>query len=520
MHDFCLRQALQSQDLSDSGVAACALDSAPAPELVVDEPAEPSTCRPSVGSAYALSSYRGARSVTMAERFGHNVAPAEQEEDASPLRAAREARRERIRMLEQGLRTHDEDRAREFGEGTVPLQWPGGPSFLAVAPPEPRGQGRLHIDKRLHLTSMHASHKEAMRDLLIGNAVLGAEVGNRPPSPRTLAALRATSVVAPTSPTGAPRSAPSSPGRQRGYVHSSKLSALDSETLLRDAEGLLQVGVGEDQWCRVAAQLSTKAYDMEPLDVLRAVRVLGTVVLGQRGGTVSKASARKEIARAADHLIQSLTARLQDEPLDVLLEVLETMSDARVGSQQYLDMLMALILARHHRDCQALRSDVALRLATALGRLAGPGGLRLRPKGVGGPQTTTSCKLMDVLQQRIVGGLDTCSVEALARLDEYYVSRLCDQPVAVAVVVRMAQLDMGFKAATRHHLSLAVRLEEAVRRELPQAFIWSLPRPARDYLERLKLARLRKDAPWTLGEASPLEIFRKGAMHPPYASTS
>merc|ERR1712048_64316 len=115
----------------------------------------------------------------------------------------------------------------------------------------------------------------------------------------------------------------------------------------------------------MGSQLCAKAYGAEPRQILCMVRTLGSATCSAASGV-----AKKTLLQAADHLIQSLTSGLQDSNVELLIEVIETMTDARVGSQAYLDMLMALILSRHHRDCQALSGDISLRLASALGRVS------------------------------------------------------------------------------------------------------------------------------------------------------
>merc|ERR1719401_379640 len=159
---------------------------------------------------------------------------------------------------------------------------------------------------------------------------------------------------------------------------------------------------------------------------------------------------------------------------------------------------MALILAQHHRDCQALGPSVAIRLASALGRVAAPGGIRLRPRGVGRPSTSVNLKCMDALQERILRSLDSCRAEDLARLDEYYVTRLCSQDATRAIIVRMANAEIGFREATKQHQPLMVQLAASVLRELPEGFRWGLPRIARDYLEELRVLGLKDTAPWAL----------------------
>merc|ERR1712048_1153127 len=109
-------------------------------------------------------------------------------------------------------------------------------------------------------------------------------------------------------------------------------------------------------------------------------------------------------------------------------------------------------------------------------------------------------RVMEVLQQRIASHIGECSGEDLACLDDYYVTRLCGDTEKRVILMRMADLEIGFQEATKQYLPLMVRLQESFQREVPDAFRWSLPRNVRDYLERLKLLGLKDSAPWTLGD--------------------
>lgn len=366
--------------------------------------------------------------------------------------------------------------------------------MLPVPPVEAKGEGRLHLHKRLHLLSMHRSSKDGLRDVLIGSEILGMDASDRPPSPSMIVKLGAASRrgLVPSSPmTSRNKGAVGGPGSAL------VMSIRDTESLVREAEVLLQRGASEDQWSRMAAQLTARAYDVEAPEVLRMVRAIG---IAAQGGSTRTASGKKELLRAADHIIQSLTPRLHSASLELLIQVLETMSSARVGSQAYLDMLMAILLGRHHRDCQALAPAIAVRIATALGRLAAPDGLRLRPKGVGGPSTAVNMKFMEALQKRVVDGLESCGAEDLARLDDYYLTRLCSDPAAHAILTRMGELEIGLHDVTKDHLPMMIKMQESVQRELPDTFRWSLARPVRDYLEQLRLLGLRASAPWAVGD--------------------
>jgi len=450
--------------------------------------------RPPLGCGYTYPTWRPGLTLTLQQRFPPpgGLPP----DPPSPI-SAREARRERIRLLEDGMRTHDEDRLREIAAGTAPLLGPDGEPRLPVPPPVAKGPSRLSLQQRLHLLSMHKHSKEGLRDLLIGASVLGDDAGDRPPTPRTLARAEA---ALNGGGSGGPRAGEVPPAGVFGGRRV-QFALRETADLIGEAEKLLQhAGADEDEWLRTATQLSARSYDAEPREVLRMVRILGAAASRK---AVRTAVARREVLRSAEHLIQSLTARLRGAPFALLAEVVETIADVGVGSQAYLDMIMALVLAQYHRsDRQTLQPACALRFASALGRAAAPGGPRLRPKGLGGSSTMVNLKCMEVLQDRIVRGLNLCCAEDLACLDDYYVTRLCDEEAARAIVVRVAELEIGLRSATRGHLSRMVRLAQAISRELPESFRWSLPRQARDYYENLRVLGLKETAPWVLDPVS------------------
>lgn len=480
---------------------------------LMQRPIEVEAPRPPQGSGYSYPSYDGNQRPLLTERF--TVPSSERgasgagetsrcENAQGPYdSASRLSRTQRIEALERGLLAHDEERLRTIAAGTTPLRGPGGEPLLPVPPLDPH-QCRLALPQRLRVLSHNRASKQAMKDLLMAAEVVGREARDRPwaaTDPMARAAGLDEAVAGTAAPTPRPGlpAAPSSPST-RGARPPRDLGALglrDAEALLREAEGLLLGAAGDDQWSRIASQLCVKSYEVEPIDVLRMVRVIGAAAARCKDKTRGK----KELLQAADHLVQSLTARLQDADLEFVVEVVETMGDVGVGTQAYLDMIMAFVLACHHRDCQALSPAVALRLATALGRLA-VCSLRLRPRGVGGPSASTNARVMEVLQRRIAERLKDCGEEDLARLDSHYIARLCGDAERHAIVSRFSELDIGFRERTKQYLPLAVRLQETIQRELPDSFRWSLPRKAREYLERLRVQGIRVTAPWSLGETS------------------
>jgi len=440
--------------------------------------------RPPVGSGYTMLP-TSKQHATLGERFG--VPPSVRDDGLSPAAA----RRARIEELERGMHAHEADRLITLGEGTYPLL-DSAREIILPMPPEEERESKLNLAQRLRLISHNPSAKQAMKNALIASVVMGREVSDRP--------LAATEPIART--TGKPLTHPprsvvkASPrGQEKDRnLEDSALKTSSMHELLQKAEGLLlQEGADGDVWTRLAVQFAGQAYEAELRDVLRMVHAAGAAA-----ARFPKASrCQLELTRTADHLVQSLTGRLQAASIEFLASVLEAMRDATCGSQVFLDMLIALIFACHHRDCRALSPSVSLRLASVLGQLAS-GPLRFRPQGVGGPSTATNKRVMEVLQRRVVEQLQDCRAEDLARLDSYYIARLCGDAERRAILVEMAALDLGFNSATRQTLPLLVQLQEVTQRELPDTFRWSLPRQTREYLERLKVEGLKDSAPWRL----------------------
>jgi len=389
------------------------------------------------------------------------------------------------------MHAHEADRLIGLGQGTHPLL-DSAREIILPMPPEEERESKFNLAQRLRSISHNPSAKQAMKKALIASVVMGREVEDRPvAATETMARAKGELLTHP--PRSVVRS--SQQGREADvHLDHSALKTTSVQDLLLEAEGLVsQEVIDEEAWMRIAVHFTGKAYEAEPRDVLRMVHVSGVVA-----ARVPKASrCQLDLTRTADHLVQSLTGRLQDASLELLANVLEAMRDATCGSQVFLDMLVALIFACHHRDCRALSPSMSLRLASVLGHLAS-GPRRLRPQGVGGPSTATSKRVMELLQRRIVEQLRDCRAEELARLDGYYLARLCSDTERRAILTEMAALDLGFNAATQQALPLLVQLQEVMQRELPDTFRWSLPRQTRNYLERLKVEGLKDSAPWRL----------------------
>merc|ERR1719421_2591046 len=117
------------------------------------------------------------------------------------------------------------------------------------------------------------------------------------------------------------------------------------------------------------------------------------------------------------------------------------MIEVGVGVQVHLDMLIAQFLELHHKDNKALPPDLAIGVASSLGRAAAE--LRLRPRGAPGSQSAANSTFMDELEKRIVFCIDECSAGALAGIDGYYLFKLCKEDTRRVVITRMGELELG-----------------------------------------------------------------------------
>lgn len=403
-------------------------------------------------------------------------------------------REERIRNLEADMLLHDGENLFRIAKGTAPLLDRHGAPQLPIPPldyaaPPPRGVSRgrgAAQDKQ--------DAERRLRTLVGARQLLGVDAQRRQGTKAQAQAEKQLAqqqlgTAAPTLRVAA------GPDKRRDPAAE---EAKSFEDLLAEVEALRggDAAGGADHRASVAAKCCAQAHSAEVPDILRLVRALAAVArhTGSKGAPPVKAAAvvRKELLQAADHLLQGLTMRLRGASLETLLDVLDTMSDARIGTQVYLDMIMALVLACHHRDCRALSPAITLRLASSLGRV---GALRLRPGGAGGLNTIPNIKVMEELMKRVLDYIEEFKAEDLACLDVYFVTRLCGELESRAIVVRMAQLEIGLRDATKQYLPLMTRMQENLMRERGTAFSWSLPRFARQYLEQLKTLNLA-DPPW------------------------
>lgn len=266
-------------------------------------------------------------------------------------------------------------------------------------------------------------------------------------------------------------------------------------------DDLAKRGADAAAWARLATQLCVKMYDLEPMEVLRMVKLIGAASREFAG------TEKAELLRSAETLFGSIACRLRpervaEENVDFLTTALEAMGEAGFGGQAYLDLILAALLSHARADIHCLAPPRGLRLASALGRLLAV--LRLRPRGCGNAQTSTNMRFMDVLNDRIAVNIDKCSPESLAVLDAHYLSRLCGDELRRLLVVQMANLELGLRTKTKCYLSHVVEMECTLRSELKDTWRYSLPREAREYLERVKAKGLNETAPWgRWGDALP-----------------
>lgn len=273
--------------------------------------------------------------------------------------------------------------------------------------------------------------------------------------------------------------------------------------LVDHVDNLAKRGADAAAWARLATQLCVKMYDLDPTEVLRMVKVLGAAAREFSG------TEKAELLRSAETLFGSIACRLKvdrvaQENVDFLTSALEAMGEAGIGNQAYLDLIIAALLSHVRADPHSLAPPRGLRLASALGRILSI--LRLRPRGCGNAQTSTNMRFIDVLNDCIAATVSECSGESLALLDGHYLARLCGDELRRLLVLQMAKLDLGFRQKTQCYLSALVDKESTLRSELKETWRYSLPREAREYLERLKAKGLNETAPWgRWGDALPFQ---------------
>lgn len=453
--------------------------------------------RPPEGSAYMYPSCSWPKS-TLSEHFQKSnrrwLANLEEDETLG-VQDEYASRQERIDALDKALWKHDEDKLRRLAKGTAPmpdLDNEGRP-FPPPVPPADWKDWKWRLkDARAEAAGEnnrdYGQAPRSAREVLAREDILGTES-------KLKAHLSARATLGASDSGDAKEQAAAA---RRADVQGLK-SLKGYKELLSEAEGFSADpnSRAPEYWTLLASQLCSHAYEAAEPDVLRMVRTVGAAAR-----SLFEERAKKELSELAEHLLGSLSSRLRDTSIDFLTEVAEAMTDARVGSQIYLDALMAHILARHHTDCQCLTMPRATRLASALSRLAQI--LRLRPKGTGGQSTATNLRVMEALQKRLAERAAQADAEQIACLDGYFLVRLCSPEARKSILIRFAELEVGFRSQSTQYLPLALEMQDFLQRELGDAYRFLLPATARSYFERLQDTAAGKRAPWSLqGDTTP-----------------
>eukprot|EP00931_Biecheleriopsis_adriatica_P114809 TRINITY_DN90704_c0_g1_i1.p1 TRINITY_DN90704_c0_g1~~TRINITY_DN90704_c0_g1_i1.p1 ORF type:complete len:658 (-),score=142.77 TRINITY_DN90704_c0_g1_i1:16-1989(-) len=504
LHAFELRRAMQLQ-VSDGKAAAT-----PSPQIRKHSPrvktpataATVSTRAPTPASpraatpaaSFRLASPSSGRASPTQAQLDHAAARFEKLERA---RQTMTARRERIQELEQGIEDQTEKRLAQIALGTAPLLGARGEPVLPLPPPEVH-EARLALQQRLRMLSANRCSKEAVRNVLIASQIQGDEDRDRPFEDHIRQTLGSGNFTERQKRPEERSSTEADFDRAPLRESFGQLAELSPSELVRQAETLASRHGTEDQWVRLASQLAARACDAELQEVLRMVRLVATAARRKQGMT---AAGKNELLHVADHLLQSLIGRLQDSDICFLTKVVETMCETAMGTQAFLDMIMTLILGRHRCDRKTPSGQQALRMASALSCVASPESkLRLRLNGLpGSPSAVTNRRVMGILRQRITESIRTLSAEELSFISGFYLTRLCEEDDRKAIIIRMADLQVGLHEESQQCISRMLALQEVIQQELPNPLRWALPRHARQYLEQLKTLRLEGKLPWTLG---------------------
>lgn len=439
--------------------------------------------RPPCGSGYQYPSCTWPQA-TLAEHFGRMPGPMQVKSVVSDgLEIDFGSRRDRIEALQRDMLKHDEDKLLRLGKGTAPLRDPDGALPLPVPPLDvpPRLQ-KQRASEASGATRGGAEGPRSARDILAHERILGLEAKASNSYPCCMQAGNADVKYGQAEQASAARADIRQMSALQGY-----------KDLLIEAELTDPSSKAPEYWSFLALQLCTHAYEASQQDVLRMVRAVAAAAHAAK-----LARTKQELLQAAEHLLGLLSARLCGVDLDLLTDVAEAMCDAQVGSQIYLDALMAHTLAQLHCDCQALTMKRASRLAGTLSRLART--MRLRPRGTGGPSTSTNLRVMEILEKRLVERAPDATAEVIASLDGYYLVRLCSLETRKAILTKVAELEFGFRASSSQYLPLALELQAILQRELGESFRWSLPPSSRGYFGRLQDASAGKNTPWALGD--------------------
>lgn len=277
-------------------------------------------------------------------------------------------RRKRIEILEQGMIKHEEERMARLGRGTAPLRC-GEAGILLEAPAlELPAETKLSRKTRWSLVrnaeATRVGGKKpnlgAMEELVKREESLRTEFLGESGEPlrfagTTAAAIREASLLANTA----------AAASMEPVFNLLRLGSGSPAVLLQEAERLsTQDGVTGKLWDVVATQLSAKAYEVEPSEVLSMVRVIARA----KADSALKLSfgVREALSRSADQILLSLTSSLPFCEIELLIQVVETMAEARCGCQSFLDLLLALLSRHQLQDRSALSPNLATRLASAL----------------------------------------------------------------------------------------------------------------------------------------------------------
>jgi len=268
---------------------------------------------------------------------------------------------------------------------------------------------------------------------------------------------------------------------KRDHTH---LMRLDVADLSQEAEKLAQQETNDDQWLRLANVVCSKAYEIPVAESLKIAAVLGKQA--EEHGDQTRTG--REHSRSVDQMLYSLTWRLKDADYETLVKVVEVMADTGTASQIYFDMVMVQVVACEHKDPQSLRPELVLRMATALGRLASKGLVEL--EGEAPAALSTNQRAIKRLHAKVRDSAAYCSAAIVANLSGYYVTRLCNDDTRVALVCRMAELEVGLTEETKHRLPHILKLQEGIELRCTSGFKWSVPYSVRKYWEALRQLRL------------------------------
>mmetsp|Transcript_38213 Transcript_38213/g.89686 ORF Transcript_38213/g.89686 Transcript_38213/m.89686 type:complete len:513 (+) Transcript_38213:66-1604(+) len=269
------------------------------------------------------------------------------------------ARRERIHELQQSILDHDEERLAKLALGTFPLL---GARNQSVLPVPPLGESlRMSLPQRLRFATANKIAKGSKRYELLESQVRANEASDVPLRHAATDALESVGSFDAVMPQGPGRIFPKPP-----YVLKRPCNTV--QDILGKANELLTSNAAEDRWLPLAWRMTSAAYFAEPADVLHITRLLAQLARKKHGFT---ATTKTDLYQMANSTLHSLTHRLRDLSIELITEICETMGDMRVGSQSFLDSLLAQLRVLHHQDPEVLSERHSLRLCQALSRMQG-----------------------------------------------------------------------------------------------------------------------------------------------------